>query len=86
VGHVQHEQVITINGDRVKVNSYHRWGTRGTSPDLEVWAVADDGVVKAVRHKTLPILGVMWHPERIAPPRLEDKELLSSWFAAGGAK
>ena len=35
-------------------------------PDtLEVTATSDDGVIQAIRHKTLPIEGVQFHPESV---------------------
>src|SRR5262249_8518327 len=48
-GHVAKTQSILINGREEVVNSFHHWGTRSTAPELEVWAKAQDGVVKAVR-------------------------------------
>ena len=49
------------------VNRYHSLAIkRATCPDvLEVTAWTDDGEIMGVRHKTLPIEGVQFHPESI---------------------
>ncbi len=79
-GHVAPSQTITVDGAPQTVNSYHCFGARGTSEDLEVWARADDGVVKAVRSRTRPWIAMMWHPERFAEARAEDVALLRAHF------
>ena len=66
-GHVAQRQVIQIEGERKEVNSFHHFAAFDSRPPLEVWAVADDGVVKAIRHSAEPFTGIMWHPERSAP-------------------
>ncbi len=71
-GHVTSRQRIRIKGRPGLVNSYHCWGAFGTKEPLDVWAVADDGVVKAVRHRRKLIEGIMWHPERFDPFRKQD--------------
>jgi gamma-glutamyl-gamma-aminobutyrate hydrolase PuuD len=65
--HIHHSQVISIHQKRISVNSFHRYGTDKTSPELIVWARAADGIVKAIKHRELPIFGLMWHPERTNP-------------------
>ncbi|MGA2902306.1 MAG: gamma-glutamyl-gamma-aminobutyrate hydrolase family protein [Candidatus Korobacteraceae bacterium] len=66
-GHVTKCQLIRIDGEPREVNSYHCFAAFDSQPPLEVWAVAADGVVKAIRHPTQPITAIMWHPERCAP-------------------
>lgn len=82
-GHVAERQEILVEGVPALVNSFHRWGARDAGPELEVWARARDGVVKAVRHRALPLVGIMWHPERLEPFRADDVALLRALF--GGA-
>lgn len=79
-GHVMPEQDILIEGVRTRVNSYHRYGARSNMSELHTWAIADDGVIKAVRHAQLPLLGIMWHPERIEPWAARDCALIRQHF------
>ena len=53
--------------EKFTVNRYHSLAIeRATCPDvLEVTAWTDDGEIMGVRHKTLPIEGVQFHPESI---------------------
>jgi gamma-glutamyl-gamma-aminobutyrate hydrolase PuuD len=66
-GHVSPRQTIRISGAPALVNSYHNYGAIETRPPLEIWAMADDGVIKAVRRSDYPAVGIMWHPERMMP-------------------
>jgi len=81
-GHVTKRQTIRIDGEPAEVNSYHRFGALDSPPPLEVWAVATDGVVKAIRHASLPITGIMWHPERNTPFATADVALFRRVFNA----
>ena len=52
-------------------------------PDvLEVTATTSDGVVMGLRHRTLPVEGVQFHPESILTP--SGPSLLSNFLAATG--
>jgi putative glutamine amidotransferase len=83
VGHVKPRQSLVIDGQPDEVNSYHDFGATGTSPPLEAWAVAADGVVKAVRHERGRMTGIMWHPERLDPFAPRDIELFRRFFGSG---
>jgi N5-(cytidine 5'-diphosphoramidyl)-L-glutamine hydrolase len=79
-GHVTRRQVIQIDGEPREVNSYHCFAARESRTPLEVWAVADDGVVKAIRHTARPTTGIMWHPERSTPFAANDIALFRRVF------
>jgi putative glutamine amidotransferase len=81
-GHVTRRQVIQVNGESTEVNSYHRFAARESRPPLDVWAVAADGVVKAIRHTARPTTGIMWHPERNTPFAADDVALFRHVFKA----
>jgi N5-(cytidine 5'-diphosphoramidyl)-L-glutamine hydrolase len=79
-GHVAQRQVIRIDGAPREVNSFHQFAAFDSRPPLDVWAVATDGVVKAVRHSARPITGIMWHPERCVPYAPADVNLFCQVF------
>jgi gamma-glutamyl-gamma-aminobutyrate hydrolase PuuD len=81
-GHVAPQQSISIDGTRVDVNSYHNFGAMEVHLPLTSWAIADDGVIKAVRHTDHRIIGLMWHPERLDPFAADDVMLFSKFFEA----
>ncbi|OGR12784.1 MAG: hypothetical protein A2277_01845 [Desulfobacterales bacterium RIFOXYA12_FULL_46_15] len=50
-------------GSHIRVNSRHHQSIKTLGKDLIITARAPDGVIEAVRHKTLPMELVQWHPE-----------------------
>ena len=70
VARVSHDGrgVFTGLPDRFDAVRYHSLAATDVPPDLEVSAWADGGpggVVMGVRHRTLPLEGVQFHPESI---------------------
>jgi putative glutamine amidotransferase len=61
-----------------EVNSYHNQGILEVDLADSLVAVAwsGDGAVEALRHRNLPWLGVMWHPEREQPVKNLDRLLI----------
>jgi anthranilate synthase component 2 len=59
--------VFTDLPEQFTVNRYHSLAIEKSAPPdvLEVTAWTDDGEIMGVRHKTLPIEGVQFHPESI---------------------
>jgi gamma-glutamyl-gamma-aminobutyrate hydrolase PuuD len=79
-GHVSSRQIIRIDGAEAEVNSYHNFGTMENCDPFEVWAVADDGVIKAIRDPRRKMAGIMWHPERLRPFSQRDCDIFRDFF------
>ena len=47
----------------VKLNSSHTMRCLNPAPGFRVTARAEDGVIEAIEHETLPIFGFQFHPE-----------------------
>lgn len=54
-----------VCGTRCTVNSAHHQAVARLGRELRAIQWADDGVVEALCHERLPILGLQWHPERL---------------------
>lgn len=68
--------------DRIDVGRYHSWVVDSNNlPDcLEVTAVSDDGEIMAMRHRTLDVRGVQFHPESILTPM--GLTIIDNWLKA----
>src|SRR6187551_302123 len=66
-----------------QVARYHSLAVSGLSPELEVSATSNDGVVMALQHKSAPLSGVQFHPESFLT---EHGFKLIENFLASGAK
>ena len=76
VSPVHHKGVGVFKGlpDPLTCTRYHSLAIeRASCPDcLDITAWTDDGEIMAVRHKTLPVEGVQFHPESILTERGHD--------------
>jgi anthranilate synthase component 2 len=52
------------------VGRYHSWvvDTEGLPDCLEVTAVSQEGYIMALRHRTLDVHGIQFHPESVLTP------------------
>ena len=64
----------------IEVGRYHSWviDREGLPACLEVTAVSPDGEIMAIRHRSLDIRGVQFHPESILTP--QGQVLISNWL------
>ena len=58
-------KIAALYGEKVIVNSGHHQAIRRLAPHCTATQWANDGVIEAIEHQFLPILGVQWHPERM---------------------
>ena len=54
-----------LYGEHFRVNSAHHQGVDAPGQGIVYVQWAFDGVVEALAHRFLPVLGVQWHPERL---------------------
>ena len=64
--------VFRTIGKSAKFTRYHSLVIDEATKDLEVTARAKDGDIMGIRHKTMPIEGVQFHPESIASQACEE--------------
>lgn len=81
-GHVRAHFEIEFKGERRNVNSFHEFGTTRSVPELKVLSTSSDGIVKAIEHSKFKILGMMWHPERVADFSQLDLSTFKDFFHA----
>ena len=83
--------LTALYGPACTVNSNHHQAVNRLPPECAILQLSLDGVVEAFGHKTLPVLGVQWHPERLCGPLARadavDGLPLLGWFLSrcGGA-
>lgn len=69
-GHVHVDHEIIMENKIYTVNSFHGQSIETIGSGMEVIARDLDGNIEAIKHKSLPIYGVVWHPERMKYPVL----------------
>jgi anthranilate synthase component 2 len=77
---VEDEPLFKGLGKEIEVGRYHSWVVSNTGfPDvLEVTAVDENGQIMALRHRTLDIRGVQFHPESVLTPK--GKQIIKNWI------
>jgi anthranilate synthase/aminodeoxychorismate synthase-like glutamine amidotransferase len=57
---------------------YHSLAVERLAPPLGITAITAEGVVMGVRHRSLPVEGVQFHPESVLTP--DGKRLIKNWL------
>ncbi len=78
---VEHDGRGVFEGlpQQLEVGRYHSLAATRVPQELEVSAYAEDREVMGVRHRTLPIEGVQFHPESVLTPL--GKDLLRNFLS-----
>lgn len=72
---IEGSQLEQLFGASFLVNSYHHQAVQTLGAGLISTAATQNGdIVEALEHKTLPVLGVQWHPERMTGDQRMDRE------------
>ncbi len=76
--------VFTDLPDPLVATRYHSLVVEGSAvpPDLHVSARAEDGTIMGIRHRSLPVEGVQFHPESVLTHG--GHRLLANWLAVCG--
>jgi putative glutamine amidotransferase len=69
-----------LGDTRISVQSAHHQSVGRLGAGLVPVATAPDGLVEAVEHRDVPIVGVQWHPEAPGSPAAQLPLLLASLF------
>ena len=77
---IRHDQKGVFRGcdNPFTATRYHSLAVTVLPPDLEACAWSEDGVIQGVRHRSLPVTGMQFHPESILTT--EGKRLLANFL------
>ena len=79
--HITSDDPLFSGLDRnINVGRYHSWVvSKDCFPDcLEITAESDEGQIMALKHKTLNIRGIQFHPESVLTP--DGRRMLQNWM------
>lgn len=57
--------IHSLYGDEFSVNSFHHQAICEPGDGFDIIMTAHDGTAEGICHKSLPVFGVQWHPERM---------------------
>lgn len=74
------DEIFSRLPNRITMGRYHSWvvSKEGLPECLEVTAESDEGQIMALKHKTLNIRGIQFHPESVLTP--DGKKIIQNWL------
>lgn len=86
MSHTDDPLLTKIYGSEFPINSAHHQVVDRLGIGLQAIQWSDDGRVEALRHRTRPVWGVQWHPERTCfdfarPDIVDGSEVLRAFLA-----
>ncbi len=77
---VTNESLFEGLGTQFEVGRYHSWVIANSDfpSDLEITSTDINGQIMSIRHKTLDVKGVQFHPESVLTPN--GKKILENWL------
>jgi anthranilate synthase component 2 len=76
---VDNENLFNGLEKQIEVGRYHSWviNPQDFPESLEITSVDENGQIMSVRHRTLDVKGVQFHPESVLTPH--GKKMLENW-------
>jgi len=81
---VKGTKLAAILGETAEVSSCHHQAVRTLGEGLLAAGFAPDGIIEAIEHKTLPVWGVQFHPERDAGDIKADLRIFEAFIRLCG--
>ena len=77
---VDDESLFAGLNNEIEVGRYHSWVVNNEDfpESLEITSIDENGQIMSLRHKTLDIRGVQFHPESVLTPN--GKKILENWL------
>ena len=66
--------------NRITMGRYHSWvvSKEGFPDCLEITAESDEGQIMALKHKTMNVRGIQFHPESVLTP--DGRKMIQNWL------
>lgn len=81
---VEGTKIAAIFGESAEVSSCHHQAVKTLGAGLVAAAVAPDGIIEAIEHESLPVMGVQFHPERDAGAVRADPRIFEAFIRLCG--